>query len=149
MIKQPLSLILRYFNGGGGNRTRVRRHSTEGLYMYILFSNLIPRLLKKKDTMEPVLMFFRLPGSGRAWLAILLVDASQALQESARETACLLFRQQVAVVLHLVLSTFLTRWVEPRHATSVSLSPSNPVRPQLQDCNYISERRILSTGNRD
>ena len=35
------------------------------------------------------------------------------------------------------VSTFLARWVEPRHATLVSLSPSNPVRPQISSLYYI------------
>jgi hypothetical protein len=89
-------------NGGGGNRTRVRRHSTKGFYMLILFLFLIPRLLKRKDTMQPALKRFHSPGSGRTRFAILLVDASQALQEGARETACLKIRQQLEVVLHLL-----------------------------------------------
>jgi len=91
---------------------------------------LILQLKKKKKTTEPALMLFRSAGSGQAWFAILLIDASQAPQENAGETACLYFRQQLAVVLHLIRSTFLTRWVGPRHATFASLSPSNPVRPQ-------------------
>jgi len=76
-------------NGGGGNRTRVRRHSTEGIYMLILFSILAQRLLKRKDTVKPAPMVLRLPGSGQAWLAILLVGASQMPQENTRETAYL------------------------------------------------------------
>ena len=52
--------------------------------------------------MKPALTGIRLPGSGRARFAILLVDASQALQEGARETACLKIRQQLEVVLHLL-----------------------------------------------
>jgi len=90
-------------NGGGGNRTRVRRHSTKGVYTLILFLHLVPRLLKRKDTMKPALMVFRSPDSGQAWFAILLVDASQAPQENAGETACLDIRQQLAVVLHLLV----------------------------------------------
>ena len=70
--------------------------------MLILFVLLIPRLLKRKDTEKPALNGFRLPDSGRARFAILLVDASQAPQESARETACLKIRQRLEVVLHLL-----------------------------------------------
>jgi hypothetical protein len=52
----------------------------------------------------------------------------------------------LAVVLHLIRSTFLTRWVEPRHATFASLSPSNPVRPQLfSRLNYKEFHQFLST----
>jgi hypothetical protein len=51
--------------------------------MFIFFLYLALRLEKKKKTSEPALMFFRSPDSGRAWFAILLVDASQAPQESA------------------------------------------------------------------
>ena len=128
-FSQTLAVVKNNF-GGGGNRTRVRRHSTEGFYMLIFFNILIPQLLKKKDTTEPVPIVFRSPDSGQAWFAILLVDASQAPQENARETACLQIRQREVVLLHLLWSTFLTRWAEPRHAAFVSLSPSNPVRPQ-------------------
>jgi hypothetical protein len=99
--------------------------------MLIFFLCFILRLKKKKKTTEPALMLFRSAGSGRAWFAILLIDASQAPQENARETACLQVRQQLAVVLHLIRYTFLTRWVGPRHAAFASLSSSNPVRPQL------------------
>jgi hypothetical protein len=99
--------------------------------MHIFFFCLILWLKKKKKTTEPALMLIRSAGSGRTCFAILLIDASQAPQENARETACLIVRQRLAVVLHLVGSTFLTRWVGPRHATFASLSPSNPVRPQL------------------
>jgi len=99
------------------------------MFIFLLF--LILRLKKKKKTTEPALMLFRSAGSRQAWFAILLIDASQAPQEIARETACLQFRQQLAVVLHLIRSTFLTRWVGPRHAAFASLSPSNPVRPRL------------------
>ncbi len=53
--------------------------------------------------MKPALMVFRSPDSGQAWFAILLVDASQAPQENAGETACLDIRQQLAVVLHLLV----------------------------------------------
>lgn len=35
-----------------------------------------------------------------------------------------------------------TRWVESRHATSTSLSPSNPVRPRLSELNYIQLRNF-------
>jgi hypothetical protein len=35
-------------------------------------------------------MLFRFPDSRHIWLAILLIDASQAPQENTRETACLL-----------------------------------------------------------
>ena len=52
--------------------------------------------------MKPALNGVRLPGSGRARIAILRVGASQALQEGARETACLKIRQQLEVVLHLL-----------------------------------------------
>lgn len=55
-----------------------------------------------------------------------------------------LFRQQQAVFLHFYLSTFFARLVEPRHATSASLSPSNPVRPQILRLNYILETVTLS-----
>ena len=99
--------------------------------MLIFFLFLILWLKKKKKTTEPTLMLFRSAGSGQAWVTILLIAASQAPQENARETACLHVRQRLAVVLHLLWSTFLTRWVGPRHATFASLSPSNPVRPQL------------------
>jgi hypothetical protein len=131
--------------GGGGNRTRVRRYSTRGLYMFIFFLHLISRLLKKKDTAKPVLMMFRSSGSGQTRLAILLVGASQVPQELTRETACLKIRQQVAVVLHLLWSTFLARWVGPRHATSVSLPPSNPVRPHRSDYYYRGKTGYNST----
>ncbi len=52
--------------------------------------------------MKPALNGFHSPGSGRTRFAILLVDASQALQEGARETACLKIRQRLEVVLHLL-----------------------------------------------
>jgi hypothetical protein len=48
-------------------------------------------------------------------------------------------------VPHLIGSTFLTRWVGPRHATLVSLSPSNPVRPRRTYYNYSEEHGKLST----
>ena len=76
--------------GGGGNRTRVRRHSTRGVYTLILFSFLVLECSKRKNTTEPAPILFRFPGSGQTWFAILLDDASQAPQENARETACLL-----------------------------------------------------------
>jgi hypothetical protein len=120
-----------FYFGGGGNRTRVRRHSAKGLYMFIFFLYLVVWLKKKKKTTQPALMLFRYPSSRRTWFAILFIDASQVPQENTRETACLNVRQRLAVVLHLLWSTFLTRWVGPRHATFASLSPSNPVRPQL------------------
>ena len=47
-------------------------------------------------------MLFRAPDSRQIWLAILLIDASHAPQENARETACLLIRQQLAEILHLL-----------------------------------------------
>ncbi len=40
--------------GGGGNRTRVRRYSTRGIYMLILFLVLIPGILKRKDSLKPI-----------------------------------------------------------------------------------------------
>ena len=114
--------------------------------MFIFFFYLVLWLKKKKKTSEPAPMLFRSPDSGRAWFAILLVDVSQAPQESAGETACLCVRQQVAVVLHLVCSTFFTRWAGPRHAAFASLSPSNPVRPQLfSKLNYKKSLQFLST----
>jgi len=114
--------------------------------MFIFFFYLVLWLKKKKKTSEPAPMLFRSPDSGRAWFAILLVDVSQAPQESAGETACLCVRQQLAVVLHLVCSTFFTRWAEPRHAAFASLSPSNPVRPQLfSRLNYKKSLQFLST----
>jgi hypothetical protein len=114
--------------------------------MFIFFFSLAPRLKKKKKTSEPAPMLFRSPNSGRAWFAILLVGVSQAPQESAGETAYLCVRQQLAVVLHLVCSTFFTRWVGPRHAAFVSLSPSNPVRPQIfSRLNYKKSLHFLST----
>jgi hypothetical protein len=89
-------------------------------------------------------MLLRLPDSGRIWFAILLVGASQVPQENTRKTAYLMLRQQHAVVLQLLLSAFLTRWAEPRHATFVSLSPSKPFRPQTLDYNYISGSQDMS-----
>ena len=64
-----------------------------------------------------------------------------------------LIRQRLAVVLRLIFSIFLTRRMEPRHAASVSLPPSNPVRPRknktLKLFNiliyYILHDRIMST----
>ncbi len=97
--------------------------------MFIFFIYLVLQLLKKKDAVKPALILFRSPGSRQTRLAILLVVASQAPQESTGETAYLNFRQQLAVVLQLHWSTFLTRWVGPRHATSESLPPSKPFRP--------------------
>ncbi len=125
--------------GGGGNRTRVRRFSTRGLYMLIFLIVLVSQLLKKKVTVKPVLKFVRSPGSGQTRFTILLIVASQAPQESTRETACLNFRQQLAVVLQLLWSTFLTRWVGPRHATSESLPPSKPFRPHPLDIYYMGD----------
>ncbi len=112
--------------------------------MLILFLILVQQLLKRKDTVKPALMLLRLPHSGRIWFAILLVGASQVPQENTRETAYLMLRQQHAVVLQLLFSTCLTRWVGPRHATFVSLSPSKPVRPQTLDYNYISWSQDMS-----
>jgi hypothetical protein len=54
-------------------------------------------------------------------------------------------RQLQAVVLHLVCFHLFTRWVEPRHATSASLSPSNPIRPRNITLNYRGEDQTLST----
>ncbi len=131
-------------NGGGGNRTRVRRPSTKAFYMLILFLFLISRLLKRKDTMKPALNGFRLPGSGRAWFAILLVDASQALQEGARETACLQVRQQLEVVLHL-LCFHLFSEVDGASTCNlcliISVESSSP--PNLQTLLYLGFK-ILS-----
>jgi hypothetical protein len=70
--------------------------------MCIFFSILILGLKKKKNTQEPALMLFRSPDSRQVWLAILLIDASQAPQENAGETACLVIRQLLAVILHLL-----------------------------------------------
>ena len=70
--------------------------------MLIFLIVLVSQLLKKKDTVKPAPKFFRSPGSGQTRLAILLVVASQAPQESTGETACLNFRQQLAVVLQLL-----------------------------------------------
>ena len=55
------------------------------------------------------------------------------------------FRQLQVVILHLVCFHLLTRWVEPRHATSASLSPSNPIRPRNIKLNYRGEDQTLST----
>ncbi len=51
-------------------------------------------------------------------------------------------RQLQAEILHLVVVHLLTRWVESRHATSASLSPSKPVRPHFSDLNYILARKF-------
>jgi len=97
--------------------------------MLIFLIVLVSQLLKKKDAVKPAPMLFCSPGSGQTRFTILLIVASQAPQESTGETAYLNFRQQLAVVLQLLWSTFLTRWVGPRHATSESLPPSKPFRP--------------------
>ncbi len=107
--------------------------------MLIFFIVLVSQLLKKKVTVRPAPKLFRSPGSGQTRLTILLFVASQAPQESTRETACLNFRQQLAVVLQLLWSTFLTRWVGPRHATSESLPPSKPFRPHPLDIYYMGD----------
>ena len=75
-------LLTSILNGGGGNRTRVRRYSTKGFYMFILFFNLASRLLKRKGTLKPALIKLRAPGSKQTRVATLLVDAPQAPQEN-------------------------------------------------------------------
>ena len=102
-----LIFSLQPYHGGGGNRTRVRRHSAEGLYMLVLFFSLILQLLKRQTTAKPALNGFHSQGTGHSLLAILLVGASHVPQEKTRETACLYVRQQQAEFLHLVLSTVL------------------------------------------
>jgi len=66
--------------GGGGNRTRVRRHSARSIYMRILFDHLVRRRPKRKGTAKPALETFHSPGSGRTGLAILLVGVPQEPQ---------------------------------------------------------------------
>jgi len=75
--------------------------------MHILFLVLVERRSKRKSAAKPAPRSFRSPGTGRAWLAILLVDASREPQERTRETACLSLRQQREVLLHLLGSTVL------------------------------------------
>jgi hypothetical protein len=117
--------------------------------MLILFFFLIPRLLKRKDAMKPALTEFRLPGSGRTWFAILLVDVSQALQEGTRETACLQIRQQLEVVLHLLCFHLFN---EVGGASTcdlsiiVSVESSSP--PNLQTLLYLG-LKILSRSLRN
>ena len=136
--KLAISLI-QSFNGGGGNRTRVRRYSTEGFYMLILFLILVSQLLKRKDTMRPALNGFRLPCSGRTRFAILRVGAPQALQESARETACLQTRQQLAVVLHLIVFHLFSE-VDGASTCYLSLNYLRRIQfaPVISRLNYIS-----------
>jgi hypothetical protein len=99
-------VFVKKHHGGGGNRTRVRRYSAERVYMLILFYNLILRRPKRMNTTEPALMQLRSPGSGQSRFAILLVGVSEAPQESAKETACLLLRQQQADFLHFCFPPF-------------------------------------------
>jgi len=78
-------LFLKYFFGGGGNRTRVRRHSTRGLYMLISFLNLVLKRLKGKGPPEPALMIFASQAQGKPeWLSCsttLLKHRRQALEK--------------------------------------------------------------------
>ncbi len=50
--------------GGGGNRTRVRKHSTAGLYTLIPFLDLVARRSKGKGAGKPAPKVFRSPASG-------------------------------------------------------------------------------------
>ncbi len=50
-------------NGGGGNRTRVRRHSTEAIYTHIPFFILVPRTPKRKEARRTSPAEISLPGS--------------------------------------------------------------------------------------
>ena len=97
-----LDVTFKACGGGGGNRTRVRRHSTESPYMFILFHFLAPWSSKRRSATEPALRKFRSRSSERTSFAILLVDASPGPQEVPKETACLSLRQQLRVVLQLV-----------------------------------------------
>ena len=117
------------FNGGGGNRTRVRRYSTRGRYMLILFAFLASRLLKRKTTLKPApKRFARLARNAPSPLSCWSTFLKRRRKALKKRHA--FFRQLMALFLHLESSTCLTRWVGPRHASSVSLPPSNPVRPQ-------------------
>jgi len=133
--------LFQSFSGGGGNRTRVRRYSTGGLYMLILFLILVSQLLKRKETAKPALKVFRSPRSGRARFAILLVGAPQTLQESGRGTACLQIRQQLAVVLHLVVFHLFNE-VGGASTCYLSLNYLRRIQfaPVISKPNYISLR---------
>jgi len=107
--------------------------------MLILFIILISQLLKRQDAMRPALKLLRSPGSGRARFAILRVGAPQALQEGARETACLLTRQQLAVVLHLVVFHLFNE-VDGASTCYFSLNYLRRIQfaPEISMFNYIS-----------
>ncbi len=130
--------------GGGGNRTRVRRHSAESFYMFILFYSLVLRCPKRKNTTEPAPIVLRLSGSGPAWFAILLVGVSQEPQESAKETAYLLFRQQRADFLHFFFPPFYeVGGISTCYLYfTISVEPCSP--PFLRVKLY-SDKQILST----
>ena len=65
-----LKIFICGYGGGGGNRTRVRKHSTSGLYTLIPFIVLAARLSKRKSAGQPVPKVFRSPVSGPSRLAI-------------------------------------------------------------------------------
>ncbi|GEM_PF-4018497 len=73
--------------------------------MLILFFILVPKLLKRKEAPEPVPMKLCLPCSGHTRLAILLVDAIHAPQESARK--------RLAYLLGSNRQSFCTSWGPP------------------------------------
>jgi len=105
-FSQTLAVVKNNF-GGGGNRTRVRRYSAESVYMLILFCNLILRHPKRMNTAEPALMEFAHRAQDKPGLLSCSSTFLEAPQESAKETACLLVRQQQADFLHFCFSTFL------------------------------------------
>ncbi len=76
-----------------------------------------------------------------------LVGAPETLRERASRTACLSIRPRLLKVLQLIFSACLTRLAGPRHATCVSLPPSNPVRPHTPFVSIIesSERGVNHT----
>jgi len=58
------------YGGGGGNRTRVRKQSTAGLYTLIPFIDLVARRSKGKSAGKPAPKVLRSPASGPNRLAI-------------------------------------------------------------------------------
>ena len=67
----PRETGLSFLNGGGGgNRTRVRKHLASSDYMLILFFVLVSRRPKRKGVGRPAPKVFRSPASGPDRLAI-------------------------------------------------------------------------------
>ncbi len=105
--------------------------------MLILFHFLIPQLLKRKDTVKPALMEFAYraqDGPDSLSCASTLLKHCRKVQEKRHAYN---LGSNLKWFCTYFVSTFLTRWVEPRHATLVSLSPSNPVRPRISKLYYI------------